>query len=255
MKRLEGKVAIVTGGSSGIGLSCAEELLKEGAKVAIFARTESTLKKAEEVLRQQGEVIAILGDMSKQEDLDNLVKQTYEKFGKIDILVLNAGIAKGSPVEAVSEELIDESFNINFKGPYFTIQKSLPFMNDNGSIVLITSISNTIGQHSLSIYAASKAALRSLARTLSRELYPARGIRVNAVSPGLVATPILEKAGLSGEQAQEMIKLLQEYSPMKRPGQPIEIAKAVVFLASNESSYMLGEEIVVDGGQSTIGSV
>jgi len=255
MKRLDGKVAIITGGSSGIGLATAKELQSEGAKIVIFARTALTLDEAEKELKKTGDVLAVLGDMGKQADLDNLLKQTNEKYGKIDILVLNAGIAKGMPFEGVTEELIDETFNINFKGPYFTIQKALPILNDKASIVLITSISNIIGQHSLSVYAASKAALRSLARTLSRELYLTRGIRVNAISPGLVVTPILEKAGLSGEQAQEMIKMLQEFSPMKRPGQPSEIAKAVVFLASEESSYMIGEEIVIDGGQSTIGSV
>ncbi len=255
MKRLEGKIAIITGASSGIGLACAKEFLLEGAKIVIFARTESTLKQAYEELKKYGEVEAVLGDMANLSDLDNLVNTTVQKYGKIDVLLLNAGIAKGAPIEMVTPEFIDETFNINFKGTYFAIQKSVPYLTENASVVLITSISNMIGQHSLSIYAASKAAMRSLARTLSRELYPLRKIRVNAISPGLVETPILQKAGLSGDQAQEMIKMLQEYSPMKRPGQPEEIAKAAVFLASAESSYMLGEEIVIDGGQSTIGSV
>lgn len=255
MKRLEGKVAIITGGSSGIGLASAIEYQKEGAKIVIFARNESALKEAEEILCKTGNVLAICGDVTKSKDVESMLKETEDKLGKIDILLLNAGVTKMCPIEAVTETFFDEIMDVNFKAPFFFIQKALPHMNNNGSIVLISSVGNRLGQHSFSVYAASKAALRSLALTLSRELILSRGIRVNAIAPGMIDTPLLQKAGFPDIQSPQMKYVLETFNPMKRAGLPHEIAKAALFLASDDSSYMLGEEIIIDGGLSLLGSV
>ncbi len=245
MKKLENKVTIITGGGSGIGFAAAKLFLDEGAKVVIFGRTAAKLQAAKNALGSQ--VLVIAGDIAKAEDRQRLVKETVSHFGKIDVLFLNAGIAKAAPIDLMTEEIFDEVMNVNLKGIYFTIQQALPQMNDGGSIVLNGSISNQIGQHSLSAYAASKAGLRSVARTLSTELLP-RKIRVNMVSPGVTRTPILDMPGLSAEVVQQMIGTLASQNPMKRIGEPEEIAKAALFLASDDSSYILGAEISVDGG-------
>jgi NAD(P)-dependent dehydrogenase (short-subunit alcohol dehydrogenase family) len=245
MKKLENKVAIITGGGSGIGLAAAKIFQAEGAKVVIFGRTIDKLEKAKNEL--SSDVLIVAGDIAKAEDRESLVRKTVEHFGKIDVLFLNAGIAKAAPIEMMTEDIFDEVLNINLKGVYFLIQTALPQMNDGGSIVLNGSISNQIGQHSLSAYAASKAGLRSIARTLSTELLP-RKIRVNMVSPGVTRTPILDMPGLSAEVVQQMISTLASQNPMKRIGEPEEIAKAALFLASDDSSYILGAEIAVDGG-------
>jgi NAD(P)-dependent dehydrogenase (short-subunit alcohol dehydrogenase family) len=245
MKKLENKVAIITGGGSGIGLAAAKIFQAEGAKVVIFGRTIDKLEKAKNEL--SSDVLIVAGDIAKAEDRESLVRKTVEHFGKIDVLFLNAGIAKAAPIEMMTEAIFDEVLNINLKGVYFLIQTALPQMNDGGSIVLNGSISNQIGQHSLSAYAASKAGLRSVARTLSTELLP-RKIRVNMVSPGVTRTPILDMPGLSAEVVQQMISTLASQNPMKRIGEPEEIAKAALFLASDDSSYILGAEIAVDGG-------
>ena len=245
MKKLENKVAIITGGGSGIGLSTAKLFLEEGAKVVIFGRTDGKLKNAQKTLN--GNVLSVVGDIVNAADRERLVSETVQHFGKIDVLFLNAGIAKAASIDQMTEEIYDDVMNVNLKGVYFLIQKALPQMNDGSSIVLNGSISNQIGQHSLSTYAASKAGLRSLARTLSTELLP-RKIRVNMVSPGVTRTPILDMPGLSAEVVQEMISTLASQNPMKRIGEPEEIAKAALFLASDDSSYILGAEIAVDGG-------
>ncbi len=203
MGKLEGKVAVITGGNSGIGLATAKEFVVKG------------------------------------------------KFGKIDVLFVNAGIGKFVPVADVTEELFDSIMDINFKGAYFTIQKALPFLNDNASIVLNTSIVAHIGMPNSSVYAASKAALITLVRTLSAELV-GRGIRVNAVSPGPIATPILNRLGLPPEALEETKNNLADQVPLKRFGRPEEIAKTVLFLASTDSSFLLGTEIIVDGGMSQL---
>ena len=249
MGKLEGKVAVVTGGNSGIGLATAKEFREQGAQVVITGRDQQTLNEAKEEIG--GDVLAVRSDTSSLAEIDKLFAVVKEKFGKIDVLFVNAGIGKFAPVEAVTEELFDSIMDINFKGAYFTIQKALPLLNDNASIVLNASINAYIGMPNSSVYAASKAALITLARTLSAELV-GRGIRVNVVSPGPVATPIRGRMGMPPEVLEETAKSIQAQVPMKRFGRPEEIAKTVLFLASSDSSFLLGTEIVADGGMSQL---
>ena len=249
MGKLEGKVAVITGGNSGIGLATAKEFKEQGARVVITGRDQKTLDEAKREIG--GDVLAVRSDTSSLTAIDKLFNVVKEKFGKIDVLFVNAGVGKFVPVEAVTEEVFDSIMNINFKGAYFTIQKALPLLNDNASIVLNASISANIGMPNSSVYAASKAALITLARTLSAELV-GRGIRVNVVSPGPVATPILGRMGMPQEVLEETTKSIEAQVPMKRFGRPEEIAKAVLFLASSDSSFLLGTEIVADGGMSQL---
>jgi NAD(P)-dependent dehydrogenase (short-subunit alcohol dehydrogenase family) len=249
MGKLEGKVAVVTGGNSGIGLATAKEFKEQGARVVITGRDQKTLDEARREIG--GDVLAVRSDASSLSEIDKLFAAVKEKFGGIDVLFINAGIGKFAPVETVTEEMFDSIMDINFKGAYFTIQKALPFLNDNASVVLNTSIAAHIGMPNSSVYAASKAALITLVRTLSAELV-GRGIRVNAVSPGPIATPILNRMGLPPEALQETRNNLEDQVPMKRFGRPEEIAKTVLFLASTDSSFLLGTEIVADGGMSQL---
>jgi NAD(P)-dependent dehydrogenase (short-subunit alcohol dehydrogenase family) len=249
MGKLEGKVAVITGGNSGIGLATAKEFSEQGAHVVISGRDRRTLDEAAREIG--GDVLAVRADASSLAEIDELFAAVKEKFGKVDVLFVNAGVGKFAPVEAVTEELFDGIMDVNFKGAYFTIQKALPLLNDNASIILNTSINAHIGMPNSSVYAASKAALITLARTLSAELV-GRGIRVNAVSPGPVATPIFGRLGLQPEELRETTKHIQEQVPMKRFGRPEEIAKTVLFLASSDSSFLLGTEIVADGGMSQL---
>lgn len=249
MKKFEEKVAVITGGSSGIGLATAKEFKEQGARVVISGRDKKTLDDAVQTIG--GDVLAVQSDVSNLSDIGILFSKTKDKFGKIDALFVNAGIAKFAPLEATSESLFDEVININLKGVYFTIQKALPFLNDNASIILNTSFLDELGFAGTSVYSASKAAVRSLAKTLSAELI-SRGIRVNAVSPGAISTPIYGKLGLPKEAVEAMAQNILEQVPMKRFGTPEEIAKAVVFLASSDSSYVLGAEISVDGGMTQL---
>ena len=249
MKKLEGKVAVVTGGSSGIGLATAREFQQQGAKVVITGRDQQTLDDAKQELGH--DVLAVRSDTSRLADIDKLFAVVREKLGKIDVLFINAGVGKFVPLESVTEEFFDSIMDINFKGAYFTIQKALPLLNDNASIVLNASINAYIGMPNTSVYAASKAALITLARTLSAELVD-RGIRVNVVSPGPVATPIFGKLGIAADALDEVVKNVQTQVPMKRFGRPEEIAKTVLFLASDDASFLLGTEIVADGGMSQL---
>jgi NAD(P)-dependent dehydrogenase (short-subunit alcohol dehydrogenase family) len=245
MKRFEGKVAVVTGGNSGIGLATAKRLQQEGAKVAIAGRSKKTL---DEAVRAIGDgVLAVQADVAKLGELDNLYAEVSKKLGKIDVLFVNAGVAKFAPLAETSESLYDEQFDINIKGAYFTIQKALPFLNDGASIILNTSVADSTGNPGASAYSATKAALRSLARTVAAELV-GRGIRVNTVAPGPIVTPIFGKTGLPKEALDEFAKGVVERVPMKRFGQPEEIAGVVAFLASQDASYITGVEINVDGG-------
>jgi NAD(P)-dependent dehydrogenase (short-subunit alcohol dehydrogenase family) len=246
MKRLEGKVALVTGGNSGIGLATAQRLHDEGAKVAISGRNQKTLDEAVKTIGK--DVLAVQGDVAKSADLDKLFAAVSQKFGKIDVLFANAGIYKFVPFASTSETLYDELFDINAKGVYFTTQKAIPFLNDGASIILNTSQANEIGMVNGSAYAATKAALRSFTRSFAAELV-GRGIRVNAVSPGPIETPAgFERTGLSKEAIEEFAKSIVAQVPMKRIGQPAEVAAAVAFLASSDASYITGSEIGVDGG-------
>jgi NAD(P)-dependent dehydrogenase (short-subunit alcohol dehydrogenase family) len=246
MKRLEGKVALVTGGNSGIGLATAKRLHQEGARVAISGRNQKTL---DEAVKEIGkDVLAVRADVSKPGDLDKLYAAISQQFGKIDVIFANAGIYKFVPFEATSEALYDELFDINAKGVYFTIQKALPFLNDGASIIINTSIAGQIGLPYGSAYAATKAALRSFTRSLAAALVD-RKIRVNAVSPGPINTPEgFARTGLPQEQLDQMVIDIVGKVPMKRIGQPSEIASAVAFLASADASYITGAEVPVDGG-------
>jgi len=249
MGKLEGKVAVVTGGNSGIGLATAKEFKEQGARVVITGRDQQTLDDAKRVLGDGVE--AVRSDTSNLTDIDGLFAVVKEKFGKIDVLFVNAGVGKFVPLESVTEDLFDSIMDINFKGAYFTIQKALPLLNDNASIVLNASINAYIGMPNSSVYAASKAALITLARTLSAELVD-RGIRVNVVSPGPVTTPIFGKLGMDEDSLDEILRNVKTLVPMKRFGRPEEIAKTVLFLASDDSSFLLGTEIVADGGMSQL---
>jgi NAD(P)-dependent dehydrogenase (short-subunit alcohol dehydrogenase family) len=245
MKRLEGKVAVVTGGNSGIGLATAKRFQEEGAKVAISGRNRKTL---DEAVKSIGNgIVALQADVSKLEDIDKLYAEVSTKLGKIDVLFVNAGVAKFAPLAETSESLFDETFDTNIKGAYFTVQKALPFLNDGASIILNTSVVDIKGNEATSAYSATKAALRSLARTAAAELV-GRGIRVNAVAPGPIVTPIFEKTGLPKETVDEYAKGFLAHVPMKRFGQPEEVAATVALLASQDASYITGVEINVDGG-------
>jgi NAD(P)-dependent dehydrogenase (short-subunit alcohol dehydrogenase family) len=245
MKRLEGKVAVVTGGNSGIGLATAKRLQQEGARVAITGRSKKTLDEAVKAIGNG--VLAIQGDVARIADLDKLYAEVSEKLGKIDVLFVNAGVAKFAPLADTSESTYDEQFNINIKGAYFTIQKAIPLLNDGAAIILNTSVADSQGVVGASAYSATKAALRSLARTAAAELVE-RGIRVNTVAPGPIATPIFERTGLPKEVIDGFAKEIVGKVPMKRFGQPEEIAATVAFLASQDASYITGVEINVDGG-------
>jgi NAD(P)-dependent dehydrogenase (short-subunit alcohol dehydrogenase family) len=245
MKRLEGKVAVVTGGNSGIGLATAKRLQEEGARVAISGRSKKTLDEAVKTIGNG--VLAVQSDVAKLADIDKLFAEVSTKLGKIDVLFVNAGVAKFAPLADTPESVFDEQFDINIKGSYFTIQKALPFLNDGASIILNTSVVDSKGTAGASAYAATKAALRSLARTAATELV-GRGIRVNTVAPGPIVTPIFGRTGLPQEAIDEFAKGVLAQVPMKRFGQPEEIAAAVAFLASQDASYITGVEINVDGG-------
>jgi NAD(P)-dependent dehydrogenase (short-subunit alcohol dehydrogenase family) len=249
MKRLEGKVAVVTGGNSGIGLATAKRLQDEGAKVAISGRSKKTLDEAVKTIGNG--LLAVQADVAKFADTDKLYKEVSQKLGKIDVLFVNAGVAKFAPLADTSEDLYDEQFDINIKGAYFTVQKALPFLNDGASIILNTSVVDSKGSIGTSAYAATKAALRSLARTAAAELVE-RGIRVNTVAPGPIVTPIFGRTGLPKEALDEFSKDVLTRIPMKRFGQPEEVAGVVAFLASQDASYITGVEINVDGGYGQI---
>jgi NAD(P)-dependent dehydrogenase (short-subunit alcohol dehydrogenase family) len=249
MKRLENKVAVITGGNSGIGLETAKEFIAEGARVAIFGRDRKTLDDAAASLGSNA--IAIQGDVTSPGDLEKLFTSTITAFGKVDILFANAGVALFAAFEQTDEKLFDANMDINVKGSFLTVQKALPVLNKNASIIFNTSVVNVKGFPGTSAYAASKAALRSLTRTLATELI-GNGTRVNAVAPGPIDTPIYGRLGMPQEAVQEMAKGFENLNPMKRFGKSIEVAKTVLFFASDDSSYITGVEIAVDGGMTQL---
>jgi NAD(P)-dependent dehydrogenase (short-subunit alcohol dehydrogenase family) len=243
MKNLEKKVAIVTGGNSGIGYAATAEFAERGATVIVTGRNKESLLKAEKELNVTG-IVADQGDLKS---IDNLVAEAAAKFGKIDIVFLNAGVASFSPLESATEEHYDSIMDVNVKGVYFTLQKLLPILNDGGSVIFNTSINASVGMPNSGVYAASKAALLSLNRVFATELAP-RNIRINAVSPGPVETPLYGKLGLQKEEVEGFGAILGQKILLKRFGKPSEIAKTVAFLASDDASFITGTEIVVDGG-------
>jgi NAD(P)-dependent dehydrogenase (short-subunit alcohol dehydrogenase family) len=249
--RLTGKVAVITGGNSGIGLATAREFKANGAKVAIFGRNQQTLDQAAASLGS--EVLSVQGDVRELADLQRLFEQTSTRFGKIDVLVANAGIAKFAPVASLSEELFDELSDVLFKGVFFTVQKALPYLRDGASVVLVGSAdADKVGRMGTSIYTAAKAAVRALARSMSVELL-ARRIRVNVLSPGMADTPIISReGGPPGMTPDQLAAVITQTIPLKRRGNPEELAKAALFLASDDSSYCLGVELVVDGGMTQL---
>ncbi len=249
MKRLEGKVAVVTGGNSGIGLATAKRLQEEGARVAVTGRSAQTLEKAVKSIGNG--VVSIQADVARLEDIDRIYRTVTQKLGRIDVLFVNAGVGKFAPLTETSERLYDEIFDIDTKGAYFTIQKAIPNLNDGASIILNASVVDKKGQPGASAYSAAKAALRSFARTAAAEL-AGRGIRVNVVSPGPILTPIFERTGLPRDEVEGFKEQLIEAVPMKRLGRPEEVASVVAFLASSDASYITGEEINVDGGMGQV---
>jgi len=245
MNKLENKVAVITGGSSGIGLATAKEFIANGAKVVIFGRSKQALDNATENLGSNS--ISVQGDVSKISDLDRLYSITKSKFGGIDVLFVNAAQAKLAPIADTTEDLFDEMIGINFKGAYFTLQRAIPHLNNDASVIITTSWLNSIGFGGSSLLSASKAALRSVVRVASAELIE-KGIRVNAVSPGAIGTPLWGKIGLPEEVLKAAGEAITNQIPVKRWGQAEEIAKTVLFLAAADSSYIIGNELMVDGG-------
>ncbi len=245
MGKLEGKVALITGGNSGIGLATAKQFVSEGAYVFITGRRGPELAAA--VTEIGRNVTGVQGDVSNLDDLDRLFAQIKREKGKLDIVFANAGIARYATLGKITEELYDSIFNINVKGLLFTVQKALPLLPDGSSIILNASIVASKGLSSNSVYSATKAAIRSFARTWTTDLKDRR-IRVNAVSPGSVDTPGLSDLLASGEAGEQRKKMISNSVPLGRFGTPDEITKAVVFLASDDSSYVTGTELFVDGG-------
>jgi NAD(P)-dependent dehydrogenase (short-subunit alcohol dehydrogenase family) len=249
MSRLKNKVALITGGNSGIGFATAKEFLEQGATVIITGRSEAGLAQAKKELN--GQIHTILSNTSNLSDIRNLAKEVQQITPHLDVLFVNAGIGKFAPIEAVTEEHFDEQFNTNVKGAYFTIQELLPVIKDGGSIILNTSVAAHMGMASSSVYSATKAALLNLARTISTELIPRR-IRVNAISPGPIATPIFGKTGMTADQIDGMKTSIQSQVPIGRLGEPSEIARVATFFASDDSSFVLGTELIADGGMVTL---
>ena len=245
MNKLEGKIALVTGGNSGIGLATAKRFVNEGAYVFITGRRDAELAAAVKAVGKN--VIGVQGDVSNLDDLDRLFARIKREKGRLDIVFANAGVAKYAPFGTITEELYDSIFDINVKGLLFTVQKALPLLPDGASIILNASIVASKGLSSNSVYSATKAAVRSFARTWTTDLRDRR-IRVNAVSPGSTDTPGLSDLLASSETGEQRRKMIAGSVPLGRLGTPDEIAKAVVFLASDDSSYITGTELFVDGG-------
>ncbi len=245
MGKLEGKIALVTGGNSGIGLATAKQFVNEGAYVFITGRRDAELAAAVKEIGRN--VSSVRGDVSNLGDLDRLFAQIKREKGKLDIVFANAGVAKYAPLGKISEDFYDSIFGINVKGLLFTVQKAVALMPDGGSIILNASIVASKGFSANSVYSATKAAVRSFARTWTTDLKDRR-IRVNAVSPGSIDTPGLNDLLASSETGQQRLKMISNSVPLGRLGKPDEIAKAVVFLASDDSSYIAGTELFVDGG-------
>lgn len=248
-QKLAGKIALVTGGNSGIGLATAQRFVAEGAFVFVTGRRQSELDAAVQQLGNQS--FGIQGDVSVLADLDRVIATIKSQKGRLDVLFANAGIAEFAPLDTVTEAQYDRQFDINVKGTFFTVQKALPLLTDGAAIVLMASIVGIKGFEANSVYSATKAAIRSLARTLTTDL-KARRIRVNAVSPGPIETPGLNNVLPDPTQLAQFKAQMAGGVPLGRIGEADEIAKAVVFLASDDSSYVTGAELFVDGGMAQV---
>ncbi len=245
MDRLKDKIAVITGGTSGIGLATARLFHAEGAHVVVAGRDRCALERTASELG--GDATAIQADVSRVEDIDRLMHAVGTKHGGIDVLFINAGIAPFVAVEDVTEQHFDEVIGVNLKGAFFSVQRALPYLNEGASVLLTSSVVNTMGLPMASVYAASKAAVRSLARSLSAALAE-RQVRVNVLSPGLIETPLLAKTGLPKEMLEGFTERIVVQAPIGRVGRPEEMASIALFLASDESSYVVGSEFTADGG-------
>jgi NAD(P)-dependent dehydrogenase (short-subunit alcohol dehydrogenase family) len=247
--KLDGKVALITGATSGIGLATARLFRDEGARVVAVCLGQDRLEQIGSELGPEAGVLR--ADLRNVAEIDQLIRTVRERFGTIDVLFANAGKGTAAPLEAVTEEQVDEQFSVNFKGIFFTVQKAAPILAKGSSVVLTTSFLNAVGTPGLSILSATKAAVRSLARSLAGELAP-RGIRVNAVSPGPISTPFHGKLGLSDAELDSAAAAIEAKVPLHRFGEADEVARAVLFLASADASFVTGAELVVDGGLTQI---
>lgn len=248
-KKLEGKVALITGGNSGIGLATAKLFKEQGAKVIITARTAETFKNAKAEYGKHFDVIQT--DISKLEEIDRLMTHIKTNYGGLDVLFANAGIAWFAPTTESNAEFFDAQFNTNVRGLYFTVAKALPILRNGSSVVLNASVVASKGMASASVYAATKAAVRSLARSWTAEI-PVDQVRFNVVSPGPIETPIFGRTGMTEEQINGFKAGVSESVPAKRMGRPEEVANAVLFLASNDSSYFAGANLAADGGMGQV---
>lgn len=249
MSVLEGKVAVITGGSSGIGLAMAERFVKEGAHVFITGRRQAELDKAVSVIGNN--VTAIQGDVTKPEDLEHIAATVKAAHGVVDILVASAGVTEQGSIDTLTPEHFDKVFNLNAKAPVFTVQKLLPLMTHGGSIILVGSGMHVMGVPGHTAYAATKAALRSYARTWAAE-FKDRGIRVNTLSPGVTDTPMLDSQTSGLGDRESLVKMYLSMIPFGRLGRAEELANAALFLASDQSSYMTGSDLMVDGGAAQV---
>ena len=243
--RLAGKVALITGGNSGIGLATAEAFVEAGATVIVTGRDRATLDAASS--RFGRAVLVRRADSARLADLDALMEEIRERFESLDVLFVNAGVARFAPLDEVTEEQFDYMFDINVRGAFFTVQKAVPLLAPGASVVLNASVAGFTGAPNSSVYSATKAAVRSLARTFSADLVE-RGVRVNVISPGPVSTPIFDRLGLSADRVAGLSEQIHARVPLRRFGAPREVADVAVFLASDESSFIVGAELVVDGG-------
>lgn len=249
MARLQGKTALITGGSSGIGLATAQLFQAEGARVAVTGRDPASLAAARAALGPEALVLA--SDAGSLPAIEAALAEVQARFGRLDVLFLNAGVSVALPLEQVDEAQFDAIMDVNVKGAFFTLQKALPLLATPASVIVTTSITNRLGSPHFSVYAASKAALRSLVQAFALEL-AGRGVRVNAISPGPIDTPIYERVGLPDAVVQGIKGEIARKSPSGRFGTPEEVAQVALFLASDDSRYLVGEEIVVDGGMSLL---
>ena len=245
---MKNRIVAITGGNSGIGLATTNLFLEKGYKVAIFAQSIDSLNKVKATNPEN--IYIYSGNVASVNDLENFYKGCFEEWGKVDVVIANAGIAKPQSIEEVTESSFDETMNINVKGVFFTVQKSLPYLKNNASIVLVSSIQAQKGAGIWSVYGASKASVRSLARSFAQEL-GAKGIRVNTISPGVTETPIFEKFGF-GDNLPSILNSVKSSTPLGRIGEPDEIGEAIYFLASDSASFITGSDLQIDGGLAQI---